>query len=358
MSEKESKKKKLTFGKKDKDEKDTEVKIPPKYEFNLDDGFSHHDVFGLVLGILYFFWGLFKIIIWPIVWMLDENKKMYNFVRASSHDTPMTKDEREFFESLPLIFTGTGLVGGILIGAIAALGISEEFQAFLENLDLWQGIQDFFGFLTMILQFIVDVILWILNGIWWIISSLVSGIGSLISANAFLALFILVLGGLVFFVVVLLFRESGAYLRVRRSIANVVNTIIGSPDIFRGKVASAYRKFNHRFTSIFVGEERILTRTQTFFKSVVLYTVFMSLWTLIGGIGIAFQYGIDDTFSEVQTISFFAFVLFLSGFISGVFVLAFFARLLDSVARTKYLAEKEKAEDLQASEAEETEETE
>jgi hypothetical protein len=343
--EKSTSKKGTKKSKKDENQVVEEAKTEKKqikYEWDPSDGITYHDFIGLFLGFFIFIWKLVRIVVYPVIWIIGENKKMIKFIKSTSDDSPMDKPQRQFFESLPLIFTFTGLIGGILVGIVAVVGLSNQIREFFANIDVLDAFRDFFGFIWYIIKGIWSLLSQLFGGIWFVIKGLYDWLVGLLGGDPFFALIVLVALGLLFFVIVVLVRESGLVGKIKTKLMDIFEDIIGSPDVLRERLSKAYRNFNHRFTSIFVGQERIMTRTQAFFKSVAFYTVLMSIWTLLSGFVIAFRYGLTEDRNELETIFFFAFVLLFSGLISGVLILSFFSILLDSVSRDKYLANREK----------------
>ena len=121
INEEKPKKEKKPKEKKEKGEKKDIV-------FDLSDGVTWHDFVGLVILFFVFIWKIIRLILAPFFWVYDENIRMIRFVRATSHERTMTEDERVFVESLPLIFTMTGAVGGVIIGVLAAAAFQENCE--------------------------------------------------------------------------------------------------------------------------------------------------------------------------------------------------------------------------------------
>ncbi|MHA2502706.1 MAG: hypothetical protein ACXAE3_07545 [Candidatus Kariarchaeaceae archaeon] len=322
--------------KKDEGSDDSEKK---KVEFNLKDGVSWHDFAGVFVMIGLFFWRLFLLVISPVIWIYNENVRMIRFARATSHERVLTEDERFFVETIPFVYTVTGLIGGVLVGLIGWLSFGDTLREFFENLQL-DFIAAFFNFIGSILKFIfVDIIFGLISAIANFFSWIGGIIFSAFTQSPFLALGGLLLIGVVIMLIYIAFAETGIAANIFYYVRKAFLWIIGSPDRFRMRVNSIYRRFNHRLTTLLVGKERVHTRTQVYFKKVVFYTIFLSLYSFAAGIFIASSpedWGGFETF--FQRIFFAAMVLFFAGVISGTLFFAFVARFLDLLNRAKYIS--------------------
>ena len=159
--EKEKKPKKIKE-KKIKEKKEKKEKKPIK--FDLSDGVSWHDFVGFFLLILNFFWRLFKIVLWPIFWVYGENVRMYRFIRASSKEDTLEEMQREFFETVPVIFTMTGVVGGILVGLFGIINFKKVIEDFIDSLNI--------HFLDAIFNLIVNIFAFIWESIVWVVTTI------------------------------------------------------------------------------------------------------------------------------------------------------------------------------------------
>jgi len=316
----------------------TKKKTDHKIEFNLDDGVTWHDFVGIFVLIGQFILRILRLILSPIFWVYGENVRMIRFMRAAGHQRVLSDDERWFVETIPFVYTVTGIVGGILVGLFAALSFSNTIEEFLKNLNL-EFIATLFNFIGGIFVFIYNILKSIVLGIATFIHWIIDLIIGAFSVSPYLAFGGLVIVGLVIMLTYVAITETGALEGVSKAIKKAFFWLIGSPERFRMRVNSIYRRINHNLTIILVGKERLHTRTQVYFKKVVIYTFILSIWSFVSGIVIGTNpsnYGnLKTTFEKV---AFTSSVLFVAGVISGTLFFAFMARFLDLFNRKKYIA--------------------
>ncbi|MHA2098174.1 MAG: hypothetical protein ACW99A_05770 [Candidatus Kariarchaeaceae archaeon] len=326
-----------------KKEKPKNDKEKRSIEFNLDDGVSWHDFAAIFVLFFVFIWRIIRLILSPIFWVYGENVRMFRFVRASSSDRPMTEDERLFVESIPLILSLTGAVGGVVVGVFAAFSLSEDISDFMDkiSLDFLGGIWDLIGGLIV---GIFDVIVWVGSllgsGIGWGFDLLVSAF----QENVFLAFMGLASAGIVLLLVWVALSEKGVFHKVFGFIIRFLKWLIGSPDRFRFRIDNYYRRMNHYLTKKLVGEVTLLTRTQIYFKLSVRYTLIASFYSFASGVYIGVT-EFDQNDPDWQIIFFIAGVLFVAGILSGTLFFALIARFLDLLNRKKYISPEYKNDD-------------
>ena len=327
----------------DKSEANTSEKKSPKYEVNFADGIDQYDLIGLLLIPFIIIWALIKIILFPAVWVWRENAKMVRFWWTSSHHTTLTRDERDFVESLPLLYTITGIVAGVFFGIIAAFGFGDEFRKWIDNLDLSQGFTDVLNFIGTILKYILEGVIVLVDGIGWVIGSILGSVGSLLQKNPFGALSVLIVIILVGTMIIIAIKETGILDFLGRWTRKLYYMIIGTPGALKNRFISGYRSFNSWYAKFLYTEERLNTRTQVYFKNVIGFTFLVTILIFIAGISVSFNY-YSQSSSTFATVSFFAFVMFLTGLVSG-WCLGIFGWYLDFLSRGKYIAESAKGED-------------
>lgn len=304
--------------------------------FDLSDGVDWRDFVGIFVLFFVFLWRLLRVILAPIFWVYAENVRMYRFIRASSFDRPMSDDERKFVESIPFILSLTGMVGGVLVGVFAAFSLSENIEEFFEKFNFdWLG--DAGGWLG-------EAISALFNGIFYVLRGIGSGIGwgfdivkDLFSGNAFLAFMGLAGAGIIILLIGVALSEKGVFGKLFGFIIRFLKWLIGSPERFRFRMDNYYRKINHWLTIKLVGEVTLLTRSQVYFKRVILITLLASLYSFISGIYIGVtQVGEDQ--EDWKVVLFIAGVLFVAGILSGSIFFGAIARFLDLLNRKKYIA--------------------
>jgi hypothetical protein len=323
--------------------KDEPKKEKKPIEFNLSDGVSWHDFVAIFVLFFVFLWRILRLILAPAFWVYGENVRMIRFVRASSSERPMTEDERLFVESIPFILMLTGAVGGVLVGAFAAFSLSDNINEFLDNINV-----DFLGGIWDVLAAIIigffSILFWIGSGIG---SVLGWGFDILVNAfqqNVFLAFMGLASFGILLLLVWVALSEKGVFHKVFGFLIRFLKWLVGSPERFRFRIDNYYRRINHWLTKKLIGEATLLTRTQIYFKRVVLYTLIASFYSFASGIYIGVTE--SDQFGETwQIVLFIAFVLFVAGILSGTIFFALIARFLDLLNRKKYISPEYKTTD-------------
>lgn len=334
---------------------DTKVELSPKKEekkefvWDPSDGFTIHDIVGFFRIILRPFWILLKIVFIPIIWIVDENVKMWKFVRAKGYTRAMSKEEREFFESIPVIYLLTGVIGGILVAITAIIGLSDQLKAFFANLDIWNYFLKFMGWIGDVLVWIWDAIVWIFSAIWDGVSFLFTFFGDLLKTNPYLALVIFIAIWIVVTMIMIAIRELEIIQKITRRIKDLLYFVIGTPDVFLESLNAYYRRFNHWITVLLVGEKNLKTRTQEFFKAVVGYTLQLFVITFIAAIMIAFKMN-NISSTVTKQIVFFEIAMILAGFITGVIGLWVIMHTLNFFSRKKYITEETLAEAKKAEE--------
>lgn len=334
---------------------DTKVELSPKkkekkeFVWDPSDGFTIHDIVGFFRIILRPFWILLKIVFIPIIWIVDENVKMWKFVRAKGYTRAMSKEEREFFESIPVIYLLTGVIGGILVAITAIIGLSDQLKAFFANLDIWNYFLKFMGWIGDVLVWIWDAIVWIFSAIWDGVSFLFTFFGDLLKTNPYLALVIFIAIWIVVTMIMIAIRELEIIQKITRRIKDLLYFVIGTPDVFLESLNAYYRRFNHWITVLLVGEKNLKTRTQEFFKAVVGYTLQLFVITFIAAIMIAFKMN-NISSTVTKQIVFFEIAMILAGFITGVIGLWVIMHTLNFFSRKKYITEETLAEAKKAEE--------
>jgi len=327
----------------DKSEANTSEKKSPKYEVNFADGFDQYDLIGFLLLPFKIIWALFKIILFPVAWIWRENSKIIGFWRTSSHHTPLTRDERDFVESLPLMYTITGVIAGVFFGIIAAFGFGDEFRRWINKFDLSQGFIDVLNSIGSILKYILEGLIVIVDGIGWVMNSILNSVGSLLKKNPVGALLVLIGIIIVVTLIIITIKETGVLDFLGRWTKKLYFKVIGTPGALKNRIISSYRSFNSWYSKFLYTEERLNTRTQVFFKNIIGFTFFVTIGIFIAGIAVAFKF-YSQSSSVFDTVSFFALVMFLTGLVPG-WCLGGFGIYFDFLSRGKYIAESAKGSD-------------
>ncbi|MCY3411643.1 MAG: hypothetical protein INQ03_08440 [Candidatus Heimdallarchaeota archaeon] len=300
--------------------------------WNPDDGVTWHDFVGLFITLLSFIWRLAKIVFAPVFWIYAENVRMWRFVRAKGEERVMTQYEREFVEQIPVIYSLTGLIGGILVGGFVALNFKDAIEAFIESLSI-DFLRDFFGFIGKILGWIWEAIKWIVGGI----ADGIRAIAAFVNEDPFVAFTVLVVIGIVLILVWMVLSEKGVIKKITDFLGKTFGWIIESPDLFVFNVQTWYRKFNHKVTAALIGKERMATRTLSYFQKSLFYTLITSIWAFSSGIYVGVTNNVQYT-TPWEKILFISFVLLMSGIVSGFLFLMFVSRFLDMLNRKKYIS--------------------
>ncbi len=311
-----------------------------KYRFDPSDGIDMNDFLGIFVGIYKFFKIIVLIIISPLTWIFNENIRMIKFFRAETTTEPMNTNEKLFFESIPTIFTITGLTSGLILGIFVAISLRDTIDQFFRNINFI----DFFYWIGDIIRNFWFGIVWIFTQLDYFfnsLSKLVTDTITFVQTNSLLAFIVLFLVGLVVIILFVVFNETKGFDFVINFVSMIYNKIIGSPELFKIRMINLYRKFNHLISRIVVGEERLNTRTLQYFQKVTWYTILGSAWAYLAGLIVAINNAVSQT-NTFDKVAFVTLVLFSAGFISGLFLLGLFARLLDVFKRGKYIAESTK----------------
>lgn len=315
----------------------SEPKKKKAYVWDPSDGVSFHDFLGLFFAFLVFLWKLIRLILSPLFWIISQNGRMIRFVRAEGQHRVMNEDERIFVESTPLVFTMTGIIGGVFLGIITYAALGESIEKWLEDLDFGNFFSNFFGYIATGLGWIWDVIVSILKGIGTFFGWIFDGVQNVFSFNEYAAWFVLLSGGFVLVMLYLLLLEKGVFKWFTSKIRRFVDWIGATPDKIRLNIGDWYRRFNHRLTAILVGADKLETRTQAFFRRSLMWTAFLSVYTFVAGVVVGTSTELGDNRIQ-QRVVFIAVVLTAAGLISGVIMFAFLTRFLDLLNREKYIA--------------------
>ncbi len=339
----------MTRKKDDKKKKEKKDDKQPKERkpivFDPSDGVTWHDFLGLFVILLKIIWRIVKIVLSPIFWVYGELVRMWRFIRATSSEEPMDRYQKDFFETVPVIFTLTGLVGGAVIGLLAIISIDSLIDNFLAAIRL-----DFLGAIgdaiITVLEWIWIAIKAIAVAIWAVITWVAGLVSSAFAKDPFLAFIVLAGIGMVVVILWLILSEKGVFTKIKNIFLKIIGVIIDYPEDLGLKLSNIYRGFNHKVASLIVGEERIETRTQVYFKKVVMYTMLTSAWSFLSGLYVSLDRIKSGTYVEQwQMITFTAFVLLVAGIISGYLFLAIIANFLDFYNRGKYIAKEFKLDD-------------
>ena len=343
-----AKKPKKSTKKADKDtkiqeEKKTETKqkstkssdSKPKYEFNLSDGLTYHDFVGIFIIIGVFIWKILKIILYPVFWVYYQNVRLYRFIRASGQQRVMTNDEQLFFESVPVVFMSTGVVGGIIIGLLVGLQVNLRLSEFFSKLG--ENIGEIFGPISGFIKWLWnDVILTILKWIYDISGSIYNVFRDWYNQNPFVALLILVGLGIAIVILWITINEKFG-LTIVQFLHRIADILFGTPQRMYARAVTIYQRFNHGVTAFLVGETRLRTRTQEFFKKSLMYTSILAIWTFLAGLYINIKFFPSDKDIANQVV-FSAVVLLVAGFVCGTIIFALITRYFDLMNRKKYIA--------------------
>lgn len=332
----ESKKKRRLFSRDKKEE--GEEKAKRKLVWDPSDGLQWQDFVGLILALFIFIWRVIKLIFSPFFWAIDENVKMYRFAKQSDTERLMSEEEQKFFESLPFVFMVSGLSGGVVLGIFVAFSLKDFIEQFLANLNL----EGLFNLIVDIIRFIYNAIVWVITLIADIASALFDFVVGLFTQNPFVALGGLFLLTFVAVIVFIVLNETEVFAKIKRILIRITEAIVGSPDRFKLKVGSFYRKFNHSLTVLLIGSERLTKRKLKYFKTVAFYTLLTSFLTYIEGIVVAFKFT-NQIKDALVIIGYFAFYLLVAGIGTGWIAFAFYARFLDLLSRKKYIYKEEDA---------------
>lgn len=310
-------------------------KTKPKIEFNYHDGLTWHDFAGLLLMVLRFFWFFIRILLWPVYWVINQNKKIFRFIDSKEEDRVMNEEERILFESVPTIFVFTGLVGGVIIGILIGFKIKWDFGSFFQNInaDFIKGItQPIGGFIYFLYH---DVLLALLGFIASIYDALVK------VQDPFAVFLGLVIFGIIITIIWITISEKLG-LSLTDTVVKLFTLIFGTPQKAYDNILSFYRAFNRKLTELLVGKKTLETHIQLFFKKTLIYTSIVSVWTFLAGLYVGSDPGRFNASyinaEPLQIIIFTSFVLMFAGFISGIIILMLIARWFDLMNRKAYIA--------------------
>ena len=306
-----------------------------KHEFNPRNGLSYHDVVGAFLIFFKILWTIIKIPLYPYIWVGNEFFKMLQFWRASSHDEPMNKNEREFFESIPMLYILSGIAGGVALGIFAGIRFTEAVTNFFMQFDI-NTFQEIGKFIVAVIAAIVSGMTWLIDGVTTFLNSIISFVTDLFSTDPLVAFLILVVAAFVVVFIILLIREFNFLSKPYKLIVSIISYLFFSPRSLQAKIGRVYRSINRGITTFIVGRNRLNYRSQAFFKRVLQYTFLFSILIIASGIYVAYTRSATET-SFSKTLLFFMLVLFTVGVISGLCI-GLYARLLDFFSREKYIA--------------------
>lgn len=322
--------------KSDDDKKSDAPKQKEKYEFNLSDGFDYHDVVGLFVLIFIFIWKVIRLILSPVFWIIGENLRMWRFIRASGDERTMNEDEQKFVETLPFIFTLTGVIGGLIVGIFFAFSVSNSIDDFFNsiNADFFKAI---FDLIAGIIYWIYKAIKWVFTGLWDIFGFIGDSVKSLFESNPVVAFIVLATVGIIVILLWVAISEQGILQKIFGLLGRTLVWLIGSPDRFRFRVDNYYRRLNHKLTVIIIGEGKLITRTQLYFRRVALYSFIAAAYSFFAGIYVGITNSSDLT-NNYQKVGFISLVLFVAGLLSGFIFFGLIARFLDLLSRAKYIS--------------------
>lgn len=294
---------------------------------------KNHWSYSIVEFFLFFinlFVGVVKFALSPLLWLINENVKMWRFAKADAANRTLTDNEKWFVASIPMLYTLTGFAGGVLAAVFTVTSFWEDIKEFFANLDFIDSIGD-------ILKLLWD---WLWNGLVWLWNDiLLSAIDWLVekameafNVSPYFTLFALLVIGFLVIITYILFTE-----RVWTLIVKGFYILLGSPDKLSKRIEGIYKRINQKLFIFLVGKERIRTRSQAYFKRVVLYSFSLTIYSLVVGFIIATDEVFVEAFETAWLQSMFISTVLLSaGFFAGTICFSLVARLLDIFARQKY----------------------
>jgi hypothetical protein len=285
--------------------------------------------------IVAFIWKQLKIVLYPVFWVYEQNVRLYRFIRADGHKRVMTEDERLFFESVPIVFMSTGIIGGVIIGLLIALQVNIKLSEFFSNLSknlsaIFDPLTGFIGFLWN------DITLPILGFLYGIAEGIYNIFRDWYNQDPFFALIILVGLGIGIVLAWITIHEKFG-LTISQFFNRLFDVLFGTPQRMYKKAVTFYQRVNHSITAFLIGEKRLKTRTQDFFKKSLMYTTLLTVWTFIAGIYINIKFFPSNDEIANQVV-FSAIVLLVAGFICGTLIFALITRYFDLMNRQKYIA--------------------
>jgi len=130
-------------------------------------------------------------------------------------------------------------------------------------------------------------------------------------------------------------------LSISQAFDKLVDILFGTPQRVFNRALNAYQKMNRKVTAFLIGEQRLDTRTQDFFKKSLMYTALIAVWTFLAGIYIGAspsRWNQSNLGELVNQVIFSAIVLLIAGIITGTIIFALITRYFDLMNRKKYIA--------------------
>ena len=318
-------------------EEEEQVKSSPRIAWDPSDGLNWRDFVGLIILFFLLLWFIVKVILSPLLWIISQNIKMYKFVRADGQDRVMTAEEKRFIEEMPLRFVLTGISGGTILGVLLVISAISRITDFIDNLDLGDIFGDIGDGIATVSQAIWDAILWTGEIIVTGPIDLVGAISDTTGLQEIVIWLALVFLGVIAILVGLALVESGLFQKIYGGIAASLGLAQRAPGSIWGKLVRGYHAFNHKLTALLVGEERLRTRTQRFFKRSLIIVIILSLYSFGTGVFVLFAQNNEDT-SAFLSIFYAALIFAMSGLAAGVLFFALIIRYFDLLSRKKYIA--------------------
>jgi hypothetical protein len=286
-------------------------------------------LFGLFVLLAFGIWRVIRFVLAPLFWVINQNLRLYNFAKQESANRTLTDNEKWFVSSIPMLYTLTGLAGGFVAAFFTLTNFWDSIVAFFQELDFFDAV---WSAIVFVWEWAWDGIVWmwegILSAVDWIMEKAIEAF----AVSPYFTLFSLLIIGFTLLIVYIVFTE-----RILGFLQKILYILIGSPDRLSKRIEGIYKRVNQKLFIFLVGKDRIRTRSQRYFKRVVLYSLSLTLYSLIVGFLIATNELFVDSFSTAFGQSMFiATVLSSAGFFSGTVMFSLVARLLDLFARRKY----------------------
>ncbi|MHA1975226.1 MAG: hypothetical protein ACTSW1_19725 [Candidatus Hodarchaeales archaeon] len=322
----------------------SEEKTKGTYRFDLSDGFGKDDIFAILGGLWFLIIGFLKIIFWPYVWIFREFGRSIRFIQVKEASTKsLNEDERVFMESIPTFFVAIGLFLGIFIGFFYAIFGSDAIESFVESISLDYII----GGIGWLLNFILEVILWIIGldtgtgadkvyrfGIVDIVRTIFEIIVGVFTQDPVLLFLGIGIVGIIIAVIWIVISETGVVSAFIATVKMIFRFLRTAPKKVFNRLNNIFIVFNSRLASFVIGTERLENRTVSFHRKILLYSLGLGVWSLLGGlVTLASQGGFKETALQV---SFILVVLTFFGFGVGIVEMFLITRFLDIVSRGKY----------------------
>ncbi len=310
----------------------TEKKEPV---FDLSDGFSKEDVRAILLSLWRFIKYFIKLILYPVISLANWIKKSIVFLRVPSDNTrTLTEDEKIYVESIPVVILTTGIGLGITISIFALLQINSLLEQLLS-----------FEF-TKAIGKIWDAFVWVITGIWTVLKYVVLGIWSAVSAvydflnslvnNPYVAMTILAFIAMIIILLFLVLLELEVFQKSAGVFSRFVNWLLERPEEALNRITQFIRKINHLISVLVIGEDKLNTRSQKYFKRVVGAVLTFSFVFLFIAIAIAWSSPQLHEGNAIQVFWYAIFVCVLFALLAGFFMFWITASVLDLIARGKY----------------------